>query len=50
MEYSTKERNVNNTYNISIDIPTAPTKYILVNNFISKIECLSDLHSKTCNN
>ena len=41
----------NGTYNIEqrspIEIKTAPTKYGLVNNFISKIECLSDLHSKT---
>ena len=33
-----------------IDTDTAPTKYGLVNNLISNIECLSDLHSKTWNN
>lgn len=33
---------------ITIDIATAPTKYILVKYLISNIECLSDLHSKTC--
>ena len=39
------------TYNIQqiivIDTNTAPNKYILVNIFISNIECLSDLHSNT---
>ena len=32
---------------ISIETITAPTKYGFVNNFISNIECLSDLHSNT---
>ena len=36
--------------NIIIEKDTAPTKYKLVNNFISKMECLSDLHSNTWNN
>ena len=44
----------NGTYSIehtiSIETATAPTKYGLLNTLISKIECLSDLHSKTCNN
>ena len=31
----------------TIDTNTAPTSHGLVNNFISNIECLSDLHSKT---
>ena len=35
---------------IVIETNTAPNKYILLNIFISNIECLSDLHSNTCNN
>ena len=41
----------NGTYNTKhikiIETSTAPTNHIFVNNFISNIECLSDLHSKT---
>ena len=33
---------------IDIETNIAPNKYILLNIFISNIECLSDLHANTC--